>query len=93
MSSLRLLSPVGISQLRDVALAPGRRDLKGLRLGILDNGKPNADVVLDQAATYLEEKFGLIRSVTRRKTNAALATEFIDEFAEQCDVAVVGVGD
>jgi hypothetical protein len=38
---------------RAAALAPRVRDLGGLRLGLLDNAKPNAALVLETIAAHL----------------------------------------
>jgi hypothetical protein len=46
-----------------VTLAPSPRTLAGLRIAVLDNGKPNADVVMTAAAEALARRTGATVSV------------------------------
>jgi hypothetical protein len=49
-----ILDPTGRSDLaRAATLAPRIRELAGLRLGLLDNGKPTAALVLETIAAQL----------------------------------------
>jgi hypothetical protein len=76
------------------ALAPRLPSLRGKRLGLLDNGKKNADVLLRLIARRLEAA-GAQTAVTLMKPNISrVATE--EQFAElanSCDFVVTGVGD
>ena len=51
----RLLDPTGDSErAADTTLAPRLRSLRGLTVGLLDNTKPNATVLLSCAAAELK---------------------------------------
>lgn len=54
-------------------LAPRPRDLRGARIGVLDNSKPNADALLGRVAELLVERAGAagIRRWCRRSARRA----------------------
>lgn len=77
-------------------------DLAGLRLGLLDNGKANADLLLHAVSERLRDRVGLVETVylsrrqpgrdhRRRRPNEY--DEFLETLAEHCDVVLNGVGD
>jgi|TARA_B110000116_G_scaffold239228_1_gene226513 hypothetical protein len=75
-------------------LAPALPVLAGCRIGILDNRKPNADVLLHRLANRLVERTGAI--VVRADTkNAALPCEdqVLGLLAEQVDLVLTGTAD
>ncbi len=72
-------------------LAPPVGSLAGRRIGVLDNRKPNADVVLGRLADVLAERTGATVA-ERREKNAAIPCE--DQVLEglRREVAVVLTG-
>lgn len=75
-------------------LAPSLPVLAGKRLGILDNQKPNANVLLERLAQRLVERTGAI--VTRIETkNAAIACEdqILGLLADEVDAILTGTAD
>ena len=76
-----------------MAVRPDTLDEKVV--GLLDNSKPNAGVILDMVAELLAKKYNLARVVRGRKSSASRGApqEILDEMAEECNVAIVGVGD
>ena len=95
-----ILDPTGRAPVqRDAAGAPRaarRADLAGARIGLLENTKHNADLMLDEIGALLVAEHGAA-AVTLRRTKRAFALpapeELIAEFAAQCDVVITGVGD
>ncbi|HXJ81562.1 MAG TPA: hypothetical protein VMS64_23130 [Candidatus Methylomirabilis sp.] len=86
-------APMQAGSARELSARLARLD--GARLGILDNGKANADVLLGVAADELRSRFGL-RSVTaRRKTYPTYPApkELLDELAREVDCVVTAIGD
>jgi hypothetical protein len=72
--------------------------LTGLRIGILDNGKPNAGLLLARVGEQLAARTGaLLTLVTEKGPGANAATPctpgVMDQLAEQCDVALTGSAD
>lgn len=71
------------------------RTLNGVALGLLANGKPNADLLLRMVHDVLADQFEFKTVVVRNKWNASrpCPPEIIQELADQCDVVITGNGD
>ena len=94
--NMRLVNPRGTD------LAPGEfhlnprlGDLRGKRLGLLENSKANSDKVLHQLGEILKEKYDLAEVRYFSKHNASLPTkpEVVQNILNQVDVLVTGIGD
>lgn len=70
--SIEVFAPDGAIGPQPAALAPSPSVLSGLRIGILDNTKPNAGLLLGRIAESLAERTGAVVAHTETK-NAALA--------------------
>ncbi|MBB3082020.1 UGSC family (seleno)protein [Geodermatophilus sabuli] len=93
-----ILDPTGQTTPRigGTAQAPRRTDLTGVRLGLLENTKHNAALLLDELAALLQSEHGASATVLRRtKTVFALPLpeEQLAELVRECDVVLTGVGD
>ena len=92
---VRLLDPTARPNDEEKPLA--RRDgvLHGKRIGILDNTKSNADVLMLHIATLLLQHHGASDVVHRRKAHAAIGAteEVMEDLARRCDVVLLGSGD
>ena len=69
--------------------------LDGKVVGLLDNGKRNADVLLRAVATLLGEKYQLLDVVYVNKGNATRIAPrpIMEELLTKADVLVTAVGD
>ncbi|HEY8215498.1 MAG TPA: UGSC family (seleno)protein [Acidimicrobiia bacterium] len=81
-----------------VARTPARPALAGLRIGVLDNGKPNADVLLTRVAEQLAARTGAaVTLVTEKGPGGNAATpctpEVFERLTECCDVVLTGSAD
>lgn len=76
-------------------LAPRRADLSGTTVALLENGKQNARLFLEEVGAVLRERYGVASVDVRRKGNFAAPEppEVIDEMRSACDGVVIGVGD
>ena len=77
------------------SMAPRPSTLNGLTVGLLANGKRNADRLLDHVAGLLTERYQLNKVVTWDKGNSSrpCPDELMREIMEQCDVVVTATGD
>lgn len=93
--TVRLLDPTARPPNEAKPLAPRGAALHGRRIGILDNTKSNADVLMHHVAELLRQHHGVAEVVYRRKAHAAIgATEqMLDELMAQCDAVLLGSGD
>ena len=76
--------------------AARRADLTGARIGLLENTKHNAELMLDEIAARLVAEHGAAGVVLRRTKHVfALPApdELVAEFVDGCDVVITGVGD
>jgi hypothetical protein len=81
-----------------VTRAPGRPSLSGLRLGVLDNGKPNAGALLTRVAGELAAQTGArVGLVTDKGPGANAATPctpaVFERILGECDVVLTGSAD
>jgi hypothetical protein len=72
-------------------LAPRLKTLQGARVGILDNCKEFADIVLRGVAEVLEREHGA-RIRFWRKSYLGIPSPFAAEMAKECDAVINGVG-
>jgi hypothetical protein len=87
--------PAGVTDELNVELASPPSDLAGITVGILDNTKQHAAELMELVAEQLDERFGGIRVVQRRKTNASVPAKAADYawLEKECDVVLTGSGD
>ena len=92
---MEILDPVAEAHPPSIAPAARGLDLRGKRLGLLDNSKPNARELLEALASSLAERYELARVVVRTKpTMSVPATEpMLESLAAECDVVITGSGD
>jgi len=91
-----LVDPTGEVTQATKPLAPRtRRALQGSRVGLVDNGKRNADAFLRALGELLQVRFGAQEVHLRRKPNASLPAppELVEDLLARCDVVIAGVGD
>ena len=72
-------------------LAPRLKTLKDARVGMLDNCKEFADIVLRGVAEALERDYGA-RVRFWRKSYLGIPSPFAAEMAKECDAVINGVG-
>jgi hypothetical protein len=72
-------------------LAPRLATLKGARVGILDNHKEFADLVLQGVADVLARDYGAEIRIWR-KTYLGIPSPYAKEMAATCDAVINGVG-
>ena len=75
--------------------APRLPSLAGTRLGIIDDSKKNADVLLEELVELLRTRYEISDVKWHRKPSASRPADpaAIRELAESCDSVVVAVGD
>ncbi len=83
--------PTGDIETRHKALATRLKSVRGARIGILDNCKEFADVVLRGVAEVLEREHGA-KVKFWRKEYLGIPSKFAPEMAAQCDAVINGVG-
>jgi len=93
MAAMNLLSPAGTTPDTVKPLARRHPSLAGLRIGVLDNSKPNADVLLGRVAERLAERATGATIHRWQKPGASNPALMLDEIAGAVDVVLTGSGD
>jgi hypothetical protein len=95
MSTITVLDPTAEPRPVPVPLAPRPTTLTGKKIGFLNNSKPNVEALFDTIEERLRERFEVGAVVRRIKKAAGIPAErdLLEEFARECDVAVVAIAD
>ena len=75
--------------------APRPETLKGLTLGLIDNGKKNSDYLVKKIGARLRALYGLGGDIHVRKPSPshAIPQDMAEELAGRVDLVVAGIGD
>ncbi len=85
-------TPTGALDITARALAPRRDTLRGARVGILDNHKEFAGLVLRGVVETLKRDHGVAEVKIWRKDYLGKPSPYAQEMARQCDAVINGVG-
>ncbi len=96
--SISVYVPDGDVAPEPATLAPGPNVLTGLRIGVLDNGKPNAGLLLARVGEQLAARTGArLVVVTEKGPGANAATPCTEpvfqRLRDDCDVVLTGSAD
>jgi hypothetical protein len=104
MSEIRILTPAFLTDDQEVlasfrGMDASRLKEKTFRLGLLDNTKPNAGLLLEKIGKELSET-GLVKnivSLVKESSNlnpsgSAALPELLDRLAEETDFVITGLG-
>ena len=92
IAGVRVYVPTGARNAYTKQLAPRLATLRGARIGILDNCKEFADLVLAGVADNVRGDYGVAAVTVWRKAYLGIASPYADEMAAQCDAVINGVG-
>ena len=75
--------------------APRLTSLAGTRLGIIDDSKKNADVLLEELVELLRTRYEISDVMWHRKPSASRPADpaAVRELAEHCDWVMIAIGD
>jgi urease gamma subunit len=93
-SDLGFIDPTAGGNRARIALAPRPMDLAGKVVGLIDNTKEQADVILATVAEALRDRYGVAKVIVRRKEHFSRpATEaLLNEMAKEVQVAAAALG-
>lgn len=90
---IEILNPTGERATKAITLATRKHeDLRGRRIGLLDNNKPNADKFLDHIGSLLKKRYDSVELVSKRKMTR-IEADCLKELADQCDVVINAFAD
>ena len=92
---MQLYDPTVAAPARGFVRAPALQKLDGLTIGLLDNGKVNADNLLMRTAELFVERHGCSIAPMSDKNNASAPApgETLEALSEQVDFLITAMGD
>ena len=92
---IQLVDPTVTGGGQKRSVAPRLADLSRLKIGLLSNGKANADALLQQTAAYFDDELGCSVTQLLDKGNAGRPAppELLAELAAESDFLITAVGD
>ncbi|HEY5608306.1 MAG TPA: hypothetical protein VIM38_08205 [Alphaproteobacteria bacterium] len=95
MKMVPVYDPRGVVEATPLATSPRVKKLEGLRLGLLDNTKWNANKLLRGVRDRLAQKhaFGAVNYYRKESFAAAAAPELINRIAAENDIVLTAIGD
>ena len=94
-NSVPVYDPRGVVDAAPLATSPRVKKLEGLRLGLLDNTKWNANKLLRGVRDRLAQKhtFGAVNYYCKESFAVAAAPELINRIAAENDIILTAIGD
>lgn len=95
MKTMPVYDPRGVVDAAPLATAPRAEKLQGLRLGLLDNTKWNANKLLRGVRERLAQKhaFAAVNYYRKESFSLAATPELLAEIAAANDVVITAIGD
>jgi len=92
---MQLYSPMSTTPKRKSVRAPVLSSIDGLRIGVLENGKLNAEEMLNEFARLFVERHGCTVRTLASKSNASAPapTNTLVKVAQEVDFLITGLGD
>jgi hypothetical protein len=93
--TIPVYDPRGVVEAAPLAISPRVKQLDGLRLGLLDNTKWNANKLLRGVRDRLAQThaFGAVNYYRKESFAAAAAPELINRIAAENDIVLTAIGD
>ncbi|MCL2583548.1 MAG: hypothetical protein FWE35_13975 [Streptosporangiales bacterium] len=91
-----LLDPTGdAGRATNTTLSPRPATLRGARLALLENTKPNAVPLLEIVGRELTERYGVreVRLFRKGYFGTPVEESVVQQMLHNCDFAVAGIGD
>ena len=92
IGGLTVYLPTGETDTQSKKLAPRLDTVRGKRIGILDNCKEFADLVLRGVAEALKREYGIEQVKVWQKSYLGIASPYAQAMAAGCDAVINGVG-
>jgi hypothetical protein len=92
---MQLYAPTSTAPKRKAVRAPALATLEGARIGILENGKLNAEEMLNEVAALFVERNGCTVRTVASKSNASAPapSNTLVQVAQEVDFLITGLGD
>lgn len=89
---IEVLNPIGRVASLDSRIAHRLQDMNMKTMGIIDNQKVNANIILYTLKNNLSCRYSFKEIFYFEKKKPSEPADFIDEIAEKCDFVINGIG-
>ena len=92
---MQLYAPTSTTPKRKLTRAPALAKLDGARIGILENGKLNADEMLREVADLFVQRHGctVVKLASKKNASAPAPSNTLVQVAPEVDFLITGLGD
>ena len=90
---MEILDPRILTEREYIDYVPRPKTLRGLRVGVIENTKKNAESLLRILAEKLEAKHGIKMDTIVHKSQRAPLTDAQANQLKTVDIAITGIGD
>jgi hypothetical protein len=92
---MQLYSPMSTAPKRKAVRAPALATIDGMRIGVLENGKLNAEEMLNEVAQLFVQRNGCVIKTLASKSNASAPApgNTLVKVAQEVDFLLTGLGD
>ena len=92
---MKLVDPTVAAPVRESKRAPALTSLDGLTVGLLSNGKLNADALLTETAAILTARFGgnVLPMAAKNSAGAPAPADVLKKLSAECDYLITASGD
>ncbi|MDB4443933.1 hypothetical protein N9174_01160 [bacterium] len=93
--SLIVYNPTSGPAAGKTVMAQRAETLQNGVLGVIDNGKPNSDTVLNRIVKGIQSLYPInkVISIKKESVSHAVADDAAQKLAGECDFVVAGIGD
>ncbi len=94
-AGITILNPTSPPVPVNAKMAPAPKSLNGLRVGLLDNHKTNATLLLDEVYEQLSHRYEFASVMRRSKPDVSrpCPEETVRELAASVDLVITAIGD
>ena len=88
------IDPTASTSSKKIKLAERPEDLSGKIIGMIDNTKEQADVILEALGRQLRERFDVAKVIINRKEHYSKPApdKMIEDMSREVDVAIAALG-
>ena len=92
---MQLYSPLSTTPKRKAFRAPPLAKLDGMRIGVLENGKLNAEEMLNEVAQLFVQRHGctVVKLASKKNASAPAPANTLTTVAPEVDFLITGLGD
>jgi hypothetical protein len=93
MSPITVMSPLGVNRVGSQPITPRLRSLDGVKLGLLNNSKPNSLELQRRVVELIGRQHSVAGVATKQKPSAAIGADGLDAYAREVGAVITAISD